>query len=240
MRFSTTSALAATATAGLMLLGLGSASAHVSATPNETAAGSYSLVTFATSHGCDGSPTTALTITLPPELMDATPTVNPNWTASKNKEKLEVPATLPNGSKVSERTKSITYTAKTPLADGLREAFVLSLQLPDAEGTTLRFPTLQSCEAGQTDWSQIPAEGASHDSVDAPAPELTITAAAAGDAHGGHGAGHGADAAQAGSPEAETAAETSAVSWPAWVGMGAGLAGLVLGALAFRRTGRKA
>lgn len=233
MRFSTTSTLVAGATAGLMLLGLGSASAHVSATPTETAAGSYSLVTFATGHGCDGSPTTALTITLPPELMDATPTVNPNWTVSKTKEKLESPATLANGSQVSERTKSITYTATTPLADGLRDTFVLSMQLPDAEGTTLHFPTLQSCETGQTDWSQIPAEGASHDSLDAPAPELTVTAALAGDTHGGHGAD---------TAPMEAAAETSdaGAAWPAWVGLVAGLAGLILGGLAFWRTGRKA
>ncbi|MFC8303849.1 YcnI family protein [Specibacter sp. NPDC057265] len=238
MRFSTTSTLAVGATAGLMLLGLGSASAHVTATPTETAAASYSLVTFATGHGCDGSATTAMTITLPAELMDATPTVNPNWTVSKTKEKLDTPATLANGSKVSERTKSITYTAKTPLADGLREAFVLSLQLPDAEGTTLYFPTLQSCETGQTDWSQIPAEGADHDSVDAPAPELTITAAVAGDGHGGQGAdgGHGADAAGVQAAEATGGAPV----WPSWVGLGAGLLGLVLGALAFWRTGRKA
>ncbi len=233
MRFSTTSTLAAGATAGLMLLGLGSASAHVSATPTETAAGSYSLVTFATGHGCDGSATTAVTITLPAELTDATPTVNPNWSIEKTREKLETPVTLPNGSKVSERTKSITYTAKTPLTDGQRDTFVLSMQLPDAAGTTLYFPTLQSCEVGQTDWSQIPAEGADHDSVDAPAPELVVTAALAEDAEGGHGA----DAAQV-----ETAAQTSdgGTSWAAWVGLGAGVAGLILGGLAFSRTNRKA
>lgn len=225
----TTAALGSTA--ALMMLGLGAASAHVSATPTETAAGAYSLVTFSVGHGCDGSPTTALTISLPEELNDATPTVNPNWTISKSVEKLDTPITLANGSKVSERTASITYTAKTPLDAHQRDTFTLSLQLPETAGTTLHFPTLQTCETGQTDWKEIPAAGADHDSVKAPAPELTVTAAVAEDAHGAHGS---ADAA------ASTDTNDAGTTWPAWIGLAAGLAGLVLGGLAFWRTTRKA
>ncbi|AIY02845.1 hypothetical protein ART_3246 [Arthrobacter sp. PAMC 25486] len=234
MRFSRTltSTAAVGATAALMLLGLGAASAHVDATATETTAGSYSLVTFAVGHGCDGSSTTALTITLPDELNDATPTVNPNWTISKSVQKLDTPVTLANGSKVSERTASITYTAKTPLVDHERDTFTLSLQLPDTSGTTLYFPTLQTCETGQTDWKEIPAEGASHDSVKSPAPSLAVTAAVEGDGHG-TAAGHD----EAASSDVKNDGGTS---WAAWLGLGAGLAGLVLGGLAFLRTGRKA
>ncbi|MFB9165152.1 YcnI family protein [Arthrobacter psychrochitiniphilus] len=237
MRFSRTlkTTLAVGATSTLMLLGLGSASAHVSATPTETAAGSYSLVTFSVGHGCDGSPTTALTITLPDELNSATPTVNPNWTISTTSEKLDTPRTLANGSKISERMASITYTAKTPLVDHERDTFTLSVQLPDAVGTTLHFPTLQKCEVGQTDWKEIPAAGADHDSVDAPAPELTVTAAVA------EGDGHGAPAADAAPGAAASVQKSDAgTAWPAWLGLGAGLAGLVLGGLAFLRTSKKA
>lgn len=237
MRFSRTlkSTAAIGATAGLMLLGLGAASAHVSATPSETAAGAYSLVTFSVAHGCDGSPTKSLTITLPEELNDATPTVNPNWTISTAIQKLDTPRTLANGSKISERTASITYTAKTPLKDHERDAFTLSVQLPDAAGTTLHFPTLQKCESGQTDWKEIPAAGADHDSVEAPAPELTITKSVAGD---GHGAGDAAASGDiAGHP---SGAGDAGTAWPAWLGLGAGLAGLGLGGAAFLRSGRKA
>ncbi|MHA7303701.1 YcnI family copper-binding membrane protein [Arthrobacter sp. TMN-49] len=234
MRFSRTlkTTLALGATTSLMMLGLGSASAHVSATPTETAAGAYSLVTFSVGHGCDGSPTKAVTITLPDELNDATPTVNPNWTITTSTLKLETPRTLANGSKISERTKSITYTAKTPLADHQRDTFTLSVQLPEKAGTTLHFPTLQECEAGQTDWKEIPAAGADHDSVKAPAPELTVTAAVAEDAHGGQDAAPSAT---------DVAAKNDAgTTWPAWLGLGAGLAGLILGGAAFWRTTRKA
>ncbi|MDD0859991.1 DUF1775 domain-containing protein [Arthrobacter alpinus] len=139
---------------------------------------------------------------------------------------------MANGSKISERTASITYTAKTPLIDHERDTFTLSLQLPDAAGTTLNFPTLQKCETGQTDWKDIPAAGADHDSVDAPAPAFTVTKAVAEDSHDGHGA---------------TAATSSDVaqkndggpSWATWTGLGAGLAGLILGGLAFMRSTKR-
>ncbi|PYI69739.1 nuclear export factor GLE1 [Arthrobacter livingstonensis] len=238
MHFSRTlkSTLAFGATAGLMALGLGAASAHVEATPTETAANAYSLLTFSVGHGCDGSPTTSLKITLPEELNDATPTVNPNWTISKTVEKLATPKTLATGSKISERTSAITYTAKTPLDAHQRDTFTLSVQLPATAGKTLYFPALQSCEKGQTDWKDVPAAGQSEDSVKAPAPSLTVTAAVAStDGHGSHGAS--ADASAAGT-SADNAGKNDGAAWPAWLGLGAGLAGLVLGGLAFLRTGR--
>lgn len=235
MRFSRTlkTTLAVGATASLMMLGLGNASAHVTATPTETAAGTYSLVTFSVGHGCKGSSTTAVTITLPDELISATPTVNPNWTITMAQQKLDTPRTLANGSKVTERIASITYTAKTPLVDGQRDAFELQMKLPETAGTTLRFPALQECVVGQTDWKEIPAEGAGHDSVEAPAPAFTVTDAVAKDGHGGHGA-----AASLASSTDTAAAGGS--SWPAWLGLSAGVAGLLLGGAAFWRTTKKA
>lgn len=218
------------ATAALMAVGLGVASAHVDATPSETAAGSYSLVTFAVGHGCDGSPTTSVRISLPAELNDATPTVNPNWTITKTVETLATPATLPNGSKISERTSAIIYTAKTPLDAHQRDTFTLSVKLPDTAGTTLYFPTLQQCESGATDWKDIPAAGQDHDSVKAPAPALAVTTAVTAADH------HGASAAATDHEVSESA--TSGTQWPAWLGLGAGLAGLILGGLALLRTVR--
>ena len=89
-----------------------------------------------------------MTITLPPELNDAQPTVNPNWTAAKVTEKLAEPKKLADGSSITKRTSQIVYTAKAPLSPELRDALVLSVKLPDAAGKTLYFPTLQNCEAG--------------------------------------------------------------------------------------------
>ena len=142
-----------------MLAGLPAASAHVEATPDKTAANSYALLTFAIPHGCNTSGTTKMTITLPAELNDAQPTVNPNWTAQKVTEQLPAPKKLANGTSITKRTSQIVYTAKAPLDPELRDTLVLSVKLPDTAGKTLYFPTLQTCEQGQTDWSQIPQEG---------------------------------------------------------------------------------
>jgi len=231
MRFSRTlkTTLALGATAGLMTVGLGAASAHVSATPSDTAAGSYSLLTFSVGHGCDGSATTSIRITLPEELNTVTPTVNPNWTISKSTEKFTTPRQLADGSKITERTSAVTYTAKTPLDAHQRDSFTLSLKVPDAAGKTLYFPTLQTCEKGSTDWKDVPAAGQDKESVKSPSPLLAVTAAAA---TSGHGHGATTDLAEAADVNA------AGTAWPAWLGLGAGLAGLVMGAIAFMRSGR--
>jgi uncharacterized protein YcnI len=183
MKKSTPLALASTGLGFGLLLAVAvplSASAHVGVTPASTAAGSYTVLTFAVPHGCDGSATTTIAIDIPEEIPSVTPTVNPNWDVTKVMTPLATPATSSHGDAVTERVGQVVYTAKTALADGYRDTFALSLQLPaDAAGTTLDFPVLQTCETGSTNWNEIPAEGADEDSVEHPAPMVTVTEAAA-------------------------------------------------------------
>lgn len=226
--------LSATAVAGgtaaLMMAGLAGASAHVGATPDKTAANSYALVTFSIPHGCDTSPTTKVAITLPQELTDAQPTVNPNWTVEKVTETLAEPKKLDDGTSITKRTSQIVYTAKTPLDPHLRDALVLSVKLPDAAGKTIYFPTLQTCEQGQTDWSEIAKDGQNEHDLKSPAPSVAITAASAeGDHH----------AATTVSTEQASSVTDDGSTARSWAGMLAGIAGLVLGAAAFFRRSAK-
>lgn len=232
LRRTLTAAAAAAGTAALILAGAGAASAHVGVTPDKTSANSYALLTFAIPHGCEESATTKVAITLPAELNDAQPTVNPNWTAEKVTEQLAEPKKLADGSSITKRTSQIVYTAKTPLAHELRDTLVLSVKLPDAAGTTLNFPTLQTCESGQTDWSEIAKDGQDPHSLKAPAPSITITEAAASD-------GHGATAAAATHTEQAASVTDSGADARSWAGLGAGVAGLVLGGLALLRSGAR-
>ena len=181
LRRTLTPAAAAAGAAALLLTAAAGASAHVGVSPDKTAANSYALLTFGIPHGCEESGTTKVAITLPAELNDAQPTVNPNWTVEKVTEQLAEPKKLADGSSITKRTSQIVYTAKAPLAHELRDALVLSVKLPDAAGTTLYFPTLQSCETGQTDWSEIAKDGQDPHSLKAPAPSITVSEAA--DAH---------------------------------------------------------
>lgn len=222
-------------TAALLLAGAGGASAHVGATPDKTAANSYALVTFGIPHGCEHAGTTKVTITLPAELDDAQPTVNPNWTVEKVVEQLPEPKKLQDGTSITKRTSQIVYTAKAPLAPELRDALVLSVKLPDAAGQTLYFPTLQDCEQGQTDWSEIPADGQDGHSLQSPAPSVTVTEAlpAAG--------AHDTPAADAASAQLAGTAHAAAVSDEgatvrSWAGLIAGLGGLLLGGFALLRS----
>lgn len=233
LRRTLTATAVAGGTAALMLAGISGASAHVGVTPDKTDANSYALLTFGIPHGCEESGTTKVTITLPAELNDAQPTVNPNWTAAKVTEQLAEPKKLADGTSITKRTSQIVYTAKAPLEPALRDALVLSVKLPDAAGKTLYFPTLQNCQVGQTDWSQLPAEGQDPHSLKAPAPSVTVTAAAAADGHSAHAAS-APDAA----PETVQAAAVNDAGAQArsWAGLVAGVGGLALGGLALARS----
>ncbi|MFB9313513.1 DUF1775 domain-containing protein [Nocardioides plantarum] len=238
---------AATGAAGaLTLLAAGAASAHVSVTPSDTAAGSYTLLTFSVPHGCDGSPTTKVAIQLPDGINEAAATRNPFYKLSTTTEKLAEPLVAEDGDEVTERTSTVTYTAVTPLPDGERDSFELSLQLPeDAEGKTLAFPVIQTCEKGETAWTEVAKDGQSEDDLEHPAPAVAVTAAGEGDGHGAAAATEddkGADTAQV-----SAATDTEAASDDdgdgnglAIAGLATGLAGIVVAAVALARTRRTA
>lgn len=213
--------------AGAALLALSAplaASAHVEVEPSSTAAGSYSLLTFSLGHGCDGSATTGITIDIPESISSVTPTVNPGWDINKVTVDQAAPATdaeAAEGETPTTRVGQVSYTAQAPLADGLRTTFVLSLQIPeDAVGETLAFPVLQSCEVGETNWSEAIVEGEAEPAH--PAPALTVTAATAGSGHG-----HG----DADVVDADAAASTETTSTDDVLARILGIGGLVVGAV---------
>ncbi len=238
LRRTLTSAAATGGAAALMLAGAGGAAAHVGVTPDKTAANSYALLTFGIPHGCDESGTTKVAITLPAELNDAQPTVNPNWTVEKVTEQLPEPKKLADGSSITKRTSKIVYTAKEPLQHDLRDALVLSVKLPDAAGSTLHFPTLQTCETGQTDWSQIAKAGEDPHSLETPAPSITVTAAESDGRHGTEGAAHSTQEAPEETEQAAAVTDSGAEA-RSWAGLAAGVGGLVLGGAALLRSGAR-
>lgn len=234
-------AAAATAALGIVALSAGTASAHVSVTPDTTAAGGYAVLTFSVPHGCEGSPTTKVAIALPEDVPQVTPTVNPNWTVEKVQEKLDPPVKDAHGNEVTERVSQVVYTAKTPLADGYRDTLALSLQLPEKEGETLTFPVVQTCAQGSTNWNETAAEGQDPEELAHPAPSVTITAASA---EGDHHGGAATDEADAKGDEGDAKSDKSDDgddngNGLAIGGLVAGVAGLAVGGIALTRT-RKA
>lgn len=222
---------AGTAAVALLFATSGVADAHVGVSGTSTAAGTSSVLTFSSGHGCDGSPTTEFAIQIPKEFNAATPTQLAGWDARKVMQPLDTPITDSHGNQITERVDQVIYSAKEPLADGLRVAFEVSVRLPEnAAGTTLYFPTIQRCVQGQSDWIEIPATGQDADDLESPAPAVPVTAAAG-------TAGHGTGAATPAAPEpAASAAQTdSSGNALSLVALVAGVAGIILGGAALVR-----
>lgn len=167
------------AVGALCLVGASPAAAHVSVTAASTAAGAHTVVAVSVPHGCDGSPTTRVSISVPEGIYAVTPTRHPLWKVSKQSVTLDPPVADAHGNEITERVASITYRALTPLPEGYRDVFELALTLPDAEGDNLVFPTVQTCQEGEAAWIEVAEDGGPVDDLALPAPGFTITAAQA-------------------------------------------------------------
>jgi uncharacterized protein YcnI len=173
-------------------------------------------------HGCDGSATTEIAISMPEEIPQVTATRNPYWDLEVRSEPLDQPIEDAHGNQVTEREAVVVYTAKEPLPDPERDTFELSVQLPDAAGETLAFPIVQTCQQGETSWTEVAEEGQDAEELEHPAPLVTLT-------------------------EAEDAEEAAVTADPpsedgdglALAGLGAGVVGIVVGGIALARSRKR-
>lgn len=214
---------AASAAAGLLVLAAAPAAAHVTVKADTTAAGAYAVLTVSVPHGCEEAPTTRVAIAIPESIPRVTPTINPNWDVEKVMTALDTPVTGGHGEQITERVSEVVYTAKTPLPDGYRDAFELSVKLPEAAGQTLYFPAVQTCTEGETAWVEIAAEGQDADELEHPAPFVTL-------------ASETAEVTPAASSEAADSEADGAPAAVSWAALALGVLGLALGGLAFARS----
>ncbi|MET0296728.1 MAG: YcnI family protein [Microbacterium sp.] len=209
------------ATAGVLLAVAAplAASAHVTVTPDAAAAGAYSVLTFAFSHGCEDSPTTSLTIDIPEGIDSLAPQIEPGWTIEAVGAESGIPT-------------QVVYTADEPVENGLRATVTLQAKFAeDTAGETLAFPVVQGCVEGETAWVDLAEDGQDPHDLESPAPVVTISAATEDE----HGAGHEAETtADAGDGET-AAASTDADPIARWLAAGGLVAGLAALAVALLR-----
>jgi uncharacterized protein YcnI len=160
--------------AALLLLSAQTAAAHITLATREAKSGSYYQAVFDVPHGCDGAPTTGLTVIIPPEITMAKPQPKPGWTLVITREPLATPVTSESGRLVTERVKTISWTGAV-LPDDEFDHFILVTRLPAGTGPVY-FPTIQSCGAGETDWTERPPAGKTPHDVRHPPPYVTLTA----------------------------------------------------------------
>lgn len=229
-------ALTALALLTVLVLLAAPAWAHVTANPGNAPAGESAVINFRIGHGCDGSPTTAVSVQIPDTVAGVTPEFVPGWSIDTTTGQLSEPVEL-HGETVTDGTREITWSGGTPIPDDSFFEFGVSMQLPDQAGETLYFPVVQTCESGETAWIEIPAEGEDEHDLDAPAPSVTLTDSAGGDDHDASEPDGHSEAASASEPVATAELATSEQSSPSilpvvlvagGIGLAAGLAAMLI------------
>ncbi len=220
-----TGRLAAAAAALLVLTVPATAQGHVFVEQTESPADGYPILDWIVPHGCDGSPTTSITVQFPKSVPAVTPEAVPGWEVSTKegpKDEVEL-----FGETITEGVSEVTWTVADaePIPDDQFLSFGAELKLPAEEGETLYFPTIQKCEKGETRWIQIPAEGETEEDLEEPAPAVTLTAAAAEGEH--------AETTDEAAPaeEDEGAEEETEEGDDDFASKGLGIAALVLGGI---------
>ncbi len=169
-------------TAAALVLGAGTAFAHVSLQVKEAPVGSSYRAIFQVPHGCEGKPTNVVRVQIPEGVIAVKPQPKAGWTLEK------VRGAYANsydyyGTPTSEGVKEIVWSGGN-LGDDEYDEFVLRVYLTKdlKAGDTLYFPVVQECPDGAAErWIELPAEGQSADDLELPAPGVKLL-----EAKGGH------------------------------------------------------
>ena len=242
MRRTLRAAVTVSAATVVAVLGFaGVAQAHVTVNPSDAAQGGYARVAFRVPTESDTASTTKLEVALPADKPIASVAAMPvpGWTATTETSKLATPIKTDDGDTVTEAVTKITWTANsadTAIKPGQFQEFPVSLgPLPKTD--KLVFKVLQTYSDGKiVRWIDETVEG--QPEPEHPAPVLKLSAAS-GDTMSGAAASAGPTVAAKTDTKSSDSTGTAALI-VAIVGGLLGLAGLVLGGLAFTRTRRTA
>lgn len=158
-----------------LLTGASAVFGHVVLGEPAALAGTSYRATLRVGHGCDGSPVTALRVTIPAGFTGAKPMPKSGWVLSVKSAKLAKPYDS-HGKTITDDVSEITWTAASKdnwLPDAHYDEFVLRGGLPGAAGP-MWFKVLQTCEKGSIDWAEVPVNGTSTKGLKSPAALLDI------------------------------------------------------------------
>lgn len=220
------------ASAGLIVLGAGAASAHVGVDPASTSEGGFSQLTFRVPNESETAKTSELTVTLPAETPFTSVSVKPmdGWKAEIKEAALPNPVTV-NGATVTKAAASVTWTADAAhqISQHEYQTFSISVgRLPKA-GTTVMLPAAQAYTDGTVvNWNEPKAAGQPEPKH--PAPSFVTTPPA-----GEHGHTATAETAATSAASLASTGDTTPAA-VAWAGLAAGLLGLATGVTALVRS----
>ncbi|MFZ6870511.1 YcnI family protein [Undibacterium sp. Di27W] len=145
--------------------------AHVTLEQATANAGAYHKLTFKIGHGCEGSATTAVKVSIPESVSGAKPMPKAGWKIDTSILPLSVPYNS-HGKTISQDVREVSWTGG-PLPDAHYDEFAIQVKLPEKAGKVY-FKVTQLCEKGRLDWVEIPADGQAGKSLKAPAPVLDV------------------------------------------------------------------
>ena len=145
---------------GLSIHGTPAAAQIVLSQPNFEAGQNYAAF-FKVEHGCEGSPTIALSVQIPDGIMVLDTPSKPGWAVSAKRDHGQV--------------TGVTWRGRLAAKDA--DQFGLFLKLRAKPGA-LYFPILQQCEKREIRWNDIPVAGKTARDVPHPAPALQLIASA--------------------------------------------------------------
>jgi len=155
------------------------AHAHPVLAVAQAPAGSFYKAAIGITHGCAGTATREVIVTIPAGVTGAKPVPKPGWTIEVERSKLAQPRES-HGRKITEDVTRIRWSGGT-LPNSYFDEFVLVATLPQQAGPVY-WNVTQVCEQGRADWNEIPAAGQSPRDLKSPALRLEVSA----DPHAGH------------------------------------------------------
>src|SRR4051794_4920846 len=167
------------ATASLLALGAGIASAHVSVSSPDATAGGFGKIVFRVPNESDTASTVRIRIQLPPDSPFASVSTQPvpGWTTTLTRTQLDPPAKDDDGNEVTEAVSVVDYVADagSGIGPGQFQEVALSVgPFPDAD--SLSFGVVQAYSDGtESAWIDPTVEGQAE--PEHPAPVLSLAAA---------------------------------------------------------------
>jgi periplasmic copper chaperone A len=215
---------------GLLITGLGVASAHVSVSSPDATQGGFGKIVFRVPNESDTASTVKLRIQLPTDTPFASVSTEPipGWSTTLTRTALNPPQKDDDGNEISEAVSVVEFAAdpgNPGIGPGQFQEFSLSVgPFPDAK--TLSFAAVQSYSDGtETAWIDPTVQG--QPEPDHPAPTLTVGASSSSSSSDGSSS----------SADSGSSSGTGTVALIlSIVALLLGVAGVVLGLRAGRRT----
>jgi len=165
--------------AALAVAAASAAQAHTTLETTEAPIGASYKAVLRVPHGCEGQTTLKVRVQIPEGVIAVKPMPKAGWTLETVTGAYAQPYDY-YGTEMQEGVTEVIWTGELP--DAFYDEFVFRGMLTTSlqPETVLYFPVVQECADGAERWIETPAAGQDPDSLESPAPGVTLLPAADG------------------------------------------------------------